>query len=93
MDRVMLAQRFSELRKSFQTDILPRARDQYEQRAFSSILQRLEAMEDQCRTGKLSPKQERYGYIARMMVETNPDVLPPEFGGKLIEAEKVYRSL
>lgn len=93
MDRIMLANHIAELRNAFLADVLPHARDQYEEKAFSSISKRLEAMEQECRTGRLSPRQERYGYIAKMVVESDPKLLPPEFGGELIEAEKAYRSL
>lgn len=93
MDQIMLADRIAALKAQFVADVLPRARDQYEARTFSSIKRHLEQMEYECRVGRLSPQQERYGYVARMVTESDPNLLSPDIGGQLIEVEKAYRNL
>lgn len=93
MDKNMLADRMTALKTKFLVDVCPHARDQYEAKAFSSITKYLEQMEHECRTGKLTPQQERYGYIARMVTESDPNLLPPDLGGQLIDAEKAYQKL
>lgn len=93
MDKDMLADRMAALKAQFLVDVCPHARDQYEAKAFSSIAKHLEQMEHECRTGNLTPQEKRYGYIARMVTESDPNLLPPDLGGQLIDVEKAYRNL
>lgn len=93
MNQVMLAERIAALKAQFVADIMPRAREQYEAKAFASIRLHLEQMEHECRTGRLTPQQERYGYIAKMVTETDPNLLSPNLGGQLIDVERAYWNL
>jgi hypothetical protein len=67
--------------------------DQYSERTLNSILRQLEKMESECRVGPLSHKEDRYRYIARLVVEADPRVMSADLGGRLIEVEQAYRDL
>ncbi len=69
------------------------ALDQYQRTALGHLLSHLREMAEECRSGKLRPRDKRYGNIARIVVEMDPSVIPPELGGQLIEAERKYQAL
>ena len=60
--------------------------DQYSTASLKAIFQRLNSFKSDSR----SLNQDLKGYIARLVVETNPAILSPEFGGQLINIEKAY---
>ncbi|MES9989043.1 MAG: hypothetical protein ABW077_14115 [Candidatus Thiodiazotropha endolucinida] len=93
MDNIMIVDRVSELKARFLTEVCPKARDQYEAKSFSSIISHLQKIEHECRTGNLTVKRERYGYVARLVAESDPSLLSPDLGGQLIEVEQAYRNL
>lgn len=79
-----------ELRDEISRNIIPRARDQYESGAFLKITELLTEIEAEYTSGSLKPRDRRYGYIGRLVAESDPDVLPPELGGRLMQAERRY---
>ncbi len=95
VQRLPLADRLAALR----ADLLAHAKvvedslDQYQRNVFEYIVGKLLEMENECRSGELRPRDQRHRYVARTVVETDPAVLPPDFGGKLIEIEDAYRKL
>ena len=93
--RTELAKMLADLRRELLTLLgtIDRSLEQYQSNAFEDILNRLIEMEKECRRDKLQPKDQRYRYVARTVVETDPDILPPELGGRLIEVEDIYRKL
>ncbi len=64
--------------------------DKYDERAFAFIAERLSEMEQECRSGRLKPPDKRWPELARIAVETDPAVLPPDLGGQLIRVERIY---
>lgn len=67
--------------------------DEFEQNAYFFLVASLKRIEEECSSDSLKPKSERYGEIARIVVEADPNLLDPDLGGRLIEAEKYYQSL
>lgn len=82
-----------DLRAEFASKVLLRARDQFERNAFLKIDELLLAIGKECGAGSLRPRSQRFGYIARLVAESDPDILPPELGGRLMEVEKKYIEL
>ena len=60
--------------------------DEFTQKALAAIIQRLTEMPK----GKDSNPEKLKGLIARLVVEQNPMVLPPELGGRLIAIERSF---
>lgn len=65
--------------------------DPYQRAAFDGMLGYLVWMKRCHETGELPPRGQRYGYIARLVVESDPATLPPDLGGDLIDAEARFR--
>ena len=64
--------------------------DQYEERAFTAIIERLSFMRRQILNKSTGEQEQLRGVIARLVVEQNPSILPPELGGRLIDIEKKF---
>ena len=58
--------------------------------AFSQIIKYLDQMLAECDSKQFKPKNIRYSYIARIVIEIPPSILDPDLGGRLIEVEKEY---
>lgn len=82
-----------ELRNEISQRVLPRTRDQYERDAVLKIGELLAEIEAEYTSGTLKPKDCRYGYISRLVAESDPDVLPPKLGGRLMQVERQYIEL
>ncbi len=67
--------------------------DQYQRRSLQDIQSHLKHMAQECTSGKLRPREQRYRYVARLVAEMDPEVLTPELGGRLIDAEEQYRDI
>lgn len=93
MDIYQLAEQATQLRSQFISTIAPKARDQYERSAFRKIEELLIMMERECKIGELKSKSQRFSYIARLVVESDPEILPPKFGEELIKLENSYRKI
>lgn len=50
-------------------------------------------MENECRSGRLKPGDQRYPELGRIAVETDPAILTPDLGGELIDVEKKYQNV
>ena len=88
-----LADRTIELRKEVEERAETASLDEYAQQSFATLIELLGAIERECRSGDMTPIGERYGIMARICVESDPTVLPPELGGQLIDVEEAYQSL
>lgn len=62
----------------------------YDVNAFSAIIEYLDQMLAECDSKKFKPKNKRYPYIGRIVIEIPPSILDPELGGRLINIEKEY---
>ena len=62
----------------------------YDANAFSAIIEYLDQMLAECDAKELKPKNKRYSYIARIVIEIPPSILDPELGRRLIKVEKEY---
>ncbi len=94
-DQLQLATELDRLRREVRS-LAERARaslDEYQQGALGDLQRHLGEMADECRSGAMRPRNERYGYVARLVVEMDPTVMAPEFGGLLIDAEQRYRDV
>ncbi len=78
------------LRNEFNTNVIGQARDQFERNAFAKIDELLREIEKEYLKGVLKPKSLRYGYISRLIAESDPAILHPSLGGRLMKAEKKY---
>jgi hypothetical protein len=67
--------------------------DEYEIHALQFLEQRLRDIWAEADTGNLVQDARREGEMARVVVETNPQVLPPELGGEILAVEKDYYAL
>jgi hypothetical protein len=67
--------------------------DEYEMRAFQFLEQRLRDIWAEADAGYLVQDTRREGEMARVVVETNPQVLAPTLGGEILEVEKDYYAL
>jgi len=67
--------------------------DQHQKRALDQLQQHLRDMAEECRSGTMRRTEQRYGYVARLVVEMDPAILAPQLGGELIEAERKYQDL
>ena len=75
-----LADRAVELQKEVQERAEKASFDEYAQQSFATLIELLGAIERECRSGDMTPIGERYGIMARICVESDPTVLPPELG-------------
>jgi len=78
------------LRNEFNVKVIAQARDQFESNSFAKIDELLREIEKEYLDGVLKPKSLRYGYISRLVAESDPEILPPDLGGRLMHAEKKY---
>lgn len=62
----------------------------YDVNAFSQIIKYLDQMLAECNSKQFKPKNIRYPYIARIIIEMPPSILDPNLGERLIEIEKKY---
>lgn len=62
----------------------------YDVNAFTAIIKYLDQMLAECDSKKFKPKNIRYPYIARIVIEIPASILDPNLGGRLIEVEKEY---
>ena len=60
--------------------------DEYSRRALMAIRERLNKLA----RGDTSNLERMKGYVARLVTEQDPDFLPPELGGRLIELERSF---
>lgn len=93
MDLIALADRIGDIRRRIAEAVKDASLDQYQQNAFAFIAERLNDMENECRSGRLKPAEERYPELGRIAVETDPAILPPALGGELMDVEKKYQNV
>lgn len=67
--------------------------DEFQLRALRSLSDRLSQIRQECKSGHPTPCAEREGEMARLVVESDPDVLTPQVGGQIIAIEKAYYAL
>jgi len=91
MSLIVLADQIADIRRRIAEGVEGASLDQYQQNAFAFISQRLDEMEEECRTGHLKAADERYPELGRIAVEADPALLPPNLGGELIDVEKRYQ--
>ena len=92
MDLTNFADRVAKLRHEFSRATSTLALNQFQQKAFLFVVERLQEIEAECRAGKLKPQNRRYPEITRIVIETDTTTLDPALGGKLIDVEEEYRS-
>ena len=88
---IALADQIADVRHRIDQDVKDATLDKFQQQAFAFISERLDEMERECRTGKLKAAELRYAELARIAVETDPALLPPDLGGQLIDVERKYQ--
>ncbi len=88
-----LAEKISEIRKILKNITTEDVLDEFQKNALDYLFQKLCKMESECRSGNLTPQEQRFSEIARIVVESDPRFVPPDLGGKLIEVEKEYQKL
>jgi hypothetical protein len=93
MNLIALADEIADVRRRIAEGVEGTSLDQYQRNAFVFISERLHEMENECRSGKLKPADERYPELGRIAVETDPTVLPPDLGGELIDVETKYQKV
>lgn len=54
------------------------------------VINYLEQIIHECRTGQLKPKNERYSYLARMIIDRDSSLINLNLGERLIKAAKMY---
>jgi hypothetical protein len=93
MDSRALAFDVLQIQRRLQSECLPRARDQFERNAVRSIDQKLAEIVRHFRSGELPTREKRFGEVARMVEEIDPNVIPAEIGKELMRVECFYREL
>jgi hypothetical protein len=79
---------------SLQVEALLRnsALDEYQMRTITFLKKRLGEIQQEASMGALLQLPERRGEMARIVVETDPDILNPGLGGEIIKIEAEYYS-
>lgn len=93
MDSQALAFDALQLQRRLRSECLTRVGNQFERNAVQSIVQKLAEIVCRLQSGELPPREKRFGEIARMVEEIDPDVIPAEIGGELIRVERIYSDL
>ena len=92
MNLTQLSEAIASARHDFEQIEMGRLKDDFQRNAFQFVVSTLERMEDECRKGNLKPKSDRHGVIARIVVESDPSLIAPRLGGRMIDVEKEYQS-
>lgn len=64
--------------------------DEYDIKALFFIINYLNELHHECHTGRLKPKNQRFGYLARLITDRDTSLISFDLGSRLIKVEQRY---